>query len=158
MTVTLLGVQVGQIFRLLVPALVGLAVAAMAGLDGLDTSQVYFLATSVLLAVGLYGSTFHIDLDAARRDRRTILLAVTVGVILKAALIGGILALAWWDPLFLVLGVAVAQIDPLAVASIMGHPTMSTRAKSMRRSPTSTRQSSSRRRPACGRTRPTGCA
>lgn len=120
-----------QILRLVVPAMVGLAIAAATDVHGLDSSRVYFTITSVLLAVGLYGSTFHIDVRHALRDRRTILLAVTVGVLVKAALIGGILALSWRDPLFLVLGVAVAQIDPLAVASVMNHPTMSTRAKSI---------------------------
>ena len=121
----------GQILRLVLPAMVGLGVAALAGAHDLDGSQVYLLATSVLLAVGLYGSTFHIDLVEARRERRTIGLAVTVGVLCKAAIIGGILALAWREPLFLVLGVAVAQIDPLAVASMMDHPTMTRRAKSI---------------------------
>ncbi|MBN1173798.1 MAG: hypothetical protein JXA67_16620 [Micromonosporaceae bacterium] len=120
-----------QILRLVLPAMIGLGVASVAGAHNLDGSPGYLLTTSVLLAVGLYGSTFHIDLTEARRDRKTIGLAVTVGVLCKAVLIGGFLALAWWEPLFLVLGVAVAQIDPLAVASIMNHPTMTKRAKSI---------------------------
>jgi hypothetical protein len=97
----------------------------------LDDSAAYLYGTSLLLAVGLYGSTYPIDLSAARRDRRIILLAVTVGLLLKAALIGVVLALVTRDPLFLILGVAVAQIDPLSVAAILGSDRMSPRARTI---------------------------
>jgi NhaP-type Na+/H+ or K+/H+ antiporter len=116
--------------------LAGFLVAVIAPIDGswidnVDGSSPYLYGTSLLLAVGLYGSTYGIDLPAARQDRRIILLAVTVGVVLKAVLIGGALALATRDPLFLLLGVAVAQIDPLSVAAIMGDERMSPRARTI---------------------------
>lgn len=98
---------------------------------GIDRSALYLYGTSLLLAIGLYGSTYAIDVPEARRDRRIILLAVTVGLLLKAVLIGGVLALATRDPLFLILGVAVAQIDPLSVAAIMGDDRMSSRARTI---------------------------
>ena len=101
------------------------------GLQGVQGSSVYLYATSVLLAIGLYGSTYGIDLAEAGRDRRLIITAVTVGVLLKAAIIGGVLFLATQDPLFLLLGVAVAQIDPLSVATILGDNRMSDRAKAI---------------------------
>lgn len=120
-----------QLWKLLVPAAVGLGVAALSHAHHLEHAQLYLLATSLLLAVGLFGSTFQIDLGAAREHRRLIFTAVTVGVVVKAALIGGVLTLAFRDPLFLLLGVAVAQIDPLAVAAVMNHPRLSAQAKTI---------------------------
>jgi hypothetical protein len=123
--------RVQQLWKLVLPAGLGLAVASITGISGLEDASWYLLTISALLAIGLYGSTYSIDLRAARQDWRLILAAVTIGVIVKAALIGLSLALLWRDPLFLVLGVAVAQIDPLAVASILDNPRMSPRAKSI---------------------------
>ncbi|WP_144128098.1 hypothetical protein [Catellatospora sichuanensis] len=117
--------------KLVIPAGVGLLVAFATGASGLESSPTYLLVTTILLAVGLYGSTFGIDLPHARRDWRTIVAAVTIGVFAKAAIIGVSLALAFQNPLYLVLGVAVAQIDPLAAAAIIGNPRMSPRAKSI---------------------------
>jgi hypothetical protein len=123
--------RVQQLWKLVLPAGLGLAVASITGISGLEDASWYLIAISALLAIGLYGSTYSIDLRSARQDWRLILAAVTIGVIVKAALIGMVLALVWRDPLFLVLGVAVAQIDPLAVASILDNPRMSPRAKSI---------------------------
>lgn len=89
------------------------------------------LVVASLLAVGLYASTFGIDLKEARQHLKIILSAVTVGVVLKAAIIGGTLALIFQDPFFLILGVAVAQIDPLSVAGLMKGKRMSTKAKTI---------------------------
>ncbi len=71
-----------------------------------------------LLALGLYGSTRAIDLRHLRSDLRTIVLAVTVGVFLKAVLITAVMLAVFRNPAFLVLGVAVAQIDPLSVSAL----------------------------------------
>lgn len=105
--------------------------AYLAGLDGIASAPAYLYATSALLAIGLFGSTAGIDRQQARQDRRLILLAVTVGVLLKAAIIGGVLYLASRDPVYLVFGVAVAQIDPLSVAALMSSDRMSPRAKAI---------------------------
>ncbi|GAB3411872.1 cation:proton antiporter [Flindersiella endophytica] len=110
---------------------VGLLIGKLLGLSGLESSQLYFYAISALLAVGLFASTYAIDRRAAKQNLRIILLAITVGVVLKAVLIGGSLALLLGTPLFLVLGVAVAQIDPLSVAQVMRHPRLSERAKAI---------------------------
>jgi NhaP-type Na+/H+ or K+/H+ antiporter len=120
-----------QLIKLIIPAALGLATAHALSARDLDQSQLYLFLTGVLLAVGLYGSTFQIDLKEAQEHKRLIIVAVSVGVILKAAFIGGILTLAWQDPLFLLLGVAVAQIDPLSVAAIMDSPRMSAKAKTI---------------------------
>jgi NhaP-type Na+/H+ or K+/H+ antiporter len=71
-----------------------------------------------LLALGLYGSTRAIDLRHLRSDLRTVVLAVTVGVFLKAVLITAVMLAVFQNPAYLVLGVAVAQIDPLSVSAL----------------------------------------
>ncbi len=122
-----------SIGQLLLFGLIGLGLswALSIDVDTLADSTYYELGAYLLLAIGLYGATSGIDLAQATHDRRIIVSAVTVGVVLKAALIGGVLALAWQDPLFLILGVAVAQIDPLSVAALMGDARMSVRARTV---------------------------
>ncbi|MGC4749648.1 hypothetical protein ACLQ28_28925 [Micromonospora sp. DT201] len=112
-------------------ALTGLVVAWVGDIDGLERSPAYLLLASVLLAVGLVGSTRDISLAEVRTHLGTVLLAVTVGVVAKAALIAGVMVLAFRNPAFLVLGVAVAQIDPLAVAAMSRPDRTSARARSI---------------------------
>ncbi|MFJ3308793.1 hypothetical protein ACIPSA_38265 [Streptomyces sp. NPDC086549] len=91
----------------------------------------YDYTAGLLLAVGLYGSTHDIDLGEARRSFKAVLVAVTVGVLLKATLIAGVMILAFHQPAYLVLGMAVAQIDPLSVAATQGNKRVSARAKAI---------------------------
>lgn len=113
--------------------LVGLGwlAADLGGVSGLEHSGAYLLLSSLLLAVGLYGSTHGIDRTEARQHGRLILLAVTVGVLLKAAFIAGVVYLVSGDPRAMILAVAVAQIDPLSVASVMADNRLSDRAKTI---------------------------
>jgi hypothetical protein len=119
--------------QLLACIAIGLALAWAAQLDvtALAHSDGYRLAAFTLLAIGLYGATYGIDLHQAHHDKKIIFSAVTIGVIAKAVIIGGALALAFDNPLFIILGVAVAQIDPLSVAALMGDERMSTRARTV---------------------------
>jgi hypothetical protein len=103
----------------------------LSGATGLENSAAYRYGTSLLLAIGLFASTAGIDRREASANRKLIISAVTVGVLLKGALIGGVLYLVSRDPLFLVVGVAIAQIDPLSVAAILGNDRMSPRAKTI---------------------------
>ncbi|MFF5308212.1 hypothetical protein [Streptomyces massasporeus] len=91
----------------------------------------YVVATGLLLAVGLYGSTHGIDLADLRRDLRGVVAAVTLGVVLKAALISGVMVLAFDRPEYLILGIVVAQIDPLSVTALSRDGHMSQRARSL---------------------------
>jgi Sodium/hydrogen exchanger family len=118
-------------FGLIAVVLICWAAAEALHLGNLSHSKAYPVVTSLLLAIGLYASTYGIDLREAKEHRRVILLAVTVGVVLKAALIGGALYLATRDPLYLLLGVAVAQIDPLSVAALMGENRLSPKARTI---------------------------
>jgi NhaP-type Na+/H+ or K+/H+ antiporter len=121
----------GRLLRLVGLAALGYLVARVTGLTVHTGSPIYRYGTALLLGIGLYASTYGIELGELRRNRRLVLSAVTVGVLVKAVLIGGSLALAFRDPVFLVLGVAVAQIDPLSVAALLGDERMSPRAKAI---------------------------
>lgn len=120
-----------RIGLLILVLLAGWGTARLTGVSGLETSETYLLASQLLLAVGLYGSTHDIDPAEARAHTRLIVAAVTVGVVLKAAFIAGVLYLFTGDPLALVLAVAVAQIDPLSVASVMGDSRLSPKARTI---------------------------
>ncbi|MEV6582937.1 hypothetical protein AB0M92_32790 [Streptomyces sp. NPDC051582] len=120
-------VVIGVLGALLVGVTVGLFTqpAELVGSGG------YLYGTGLLLAVGLYGSTYSIDLGALRSDLSAVVAAVTLGVVLKASLIAGVMVLTFDRPEYLVLGIAVAQIDPLSVAALGKGDRMSPRARSL---------------------------
>ncbi|MFI6805195.1 hypothetical protein ACIBO6_09335 [Streptomyces luteogriseus] len=120
-------VVLGALGALALGTLIGLAAdpSPLVGTTG------YVVATGLLLAVGLYGSTYGIDLADLRRDLRGVVAAVTLGVVLKAAMISGVMVLAFDRPEYLVLGIVVAQIDPLSVAALSEDRHMSQRARSL---------------------------
>ncbi|MER5506072.1 hypothetical protein ABT052_12210 [Streptomyces sp. NPDC002766] len=92
----------------------------------------YGLLSSGLLAIGLYGSARGIARPHSRSDIYRIVVAITVGVVAKAAFIAGVLRLAFPDHQeYLVLAVAMAQIDPLSVSAMLENRDMSPRAKSL---------------------------
>lgn len=96
---------------------VGFLLASSFHLNDLQYSSQYFYGATILLAIGLYGSTSQIFIKAFRSNIRIILTAVTLGVLLKVVLIAGFMFLIYRDPAYFLLGVAVAQIDPLSVAA-----------------------------------------
>ncbi|WP_158708476.1 hypothetical protein [Streptomyces sp. NRRL S-244] len=121
------GIVVGGLGALVAGVTIGLFTdpAALVGSGG------YLYGTGLLLAVGLYGSTYSIDLGALRSDLSGVVAAVTLGVVLKASLIAGVMVLTFDRPEYLVLGIAVAQIDPLSVAALGKDERMSPRARSL---------------------------
>jgi hypothetical protein len=120
-------VLLGALGVLLLGTLIGLAAdpSRLVGTTG------YVFATGLLLAVGLYGSTYGIDLADLRRDLRGVVAAVTLGVVLKAGMISGVMVLAFDRPEYLILGIVVAQIDPLSVTALSKDGHMSQRARSL---------------------------
>ena len=96
-----------------------------------DRSPVYGFFITALLGFGLYASTRGIVIAEFRRQLRTVVLAVTLGVLAKVALIFGVVFFAFRDPAHLVLAVAVAQIDPLSVAAMRAKSRMSDSAKAL---------------------------
>jgi NhaP-type Na+/H+ or K+/H+ antiporter len=124
----------GRLLMAVVVAVLGIALGHLTGHDqihALVTSEAYFYGIALLLAIGLYSSTRGIELHHLRADLRTVVLAVTVGVIAKAVLITGVMYALSPRPLSLVLGVAVAQIDPLSVAALQRNSQMSDRGKAL---------------------------
>jgi hypothetical protein len=79
------------------------------------------LLSTIILAIGLYGSVYGIDLKEAKEHRGTILSAISFGVVLKSLLIGTGLYLISGRLEAFVFGVAVAQIDPVSVSALLEH-------------------------------------
>ncbi|MFF8935869.1 hypothetical protein ACF08O_14285 [Streptomyces paradoxus] len=121
--------------RIVVAACVALAAGAALGLlthpQDLAHAPGYQYAAGLLLAIGLYGSTHDVDFAEVRRSLKVVLVAVTVGVVIKASLIATVMVLAFDRPEYLVLGIAVAQIDPLSVAATQRNDRVSPRAKAI---------------------------
>lgn len=115
---------------LVATAAAGWASGEWTGAHELADSPVYQSIVTVLLAVGLYGSTSGISLVMARQELRVIVFAITVGVAVKAALITGAMY-TLVDHSYAILGLVVAQIDPLSVAAMLGRSGMSERAKTI---------------------------
>jgi hypothetical protein len=123
-----------QLLRLsgtLVVVGVGWFIAASTSHQPLTEASWYPWAAATLLAIGLYASTAGIELPLLRGHLGLIGRAVTIGVLAKAALIAGVMVLAFRDSEYLVLAVAVAQIDPLSVAAIGGRTSMTPRARTI---------------------------
>jgi hypothetical protein len=120
-----------QLLVLLVMAGAGWAVSRVFQLHGIAGTPEYLYGATALLALGLYGSTAQISLPAVRPSIRLVAVAVTVGVGVKAALITAVMYLSYHDPRYLVLGVAMAQIDPLSVAALQRGSRLSERARAI---------------------------
>jgi hypothetical protein len=112
-------------------ALCGWGTALLADIDSWVGSDQYQQIAVFLLAVGLFSSTHGIDPHEVQSNRRLILMAVTIGVLLKAALISTVMVLVFGKPEYLLLGIAVAQVDPLSVAATRERSQMSERAKAV---------------------------
>ncbi|HSA84206.1 MAG TPA: hypothetical protein VLF20_04985 [Patescibacteria group bacterium] len=112
----------------------GLAVAAIFNFQGVNSQQWYLLTVAVLLATGLYSSTFGISLQEAKIHFKLIVKSITIGVLLKALLIGTVMALILQNPYGFILGIIVAQIDPLSTAALMTKDRLSKSAQSILRS------------------------
>lgn len=116
---------------LLVVTAAGWGLSHVLNLHGIAGAQGFLYGVTALLALGLYGSTTQISLAEARVSTRIIVLAVTVGVAVKAALITAVMYAAYHEPVYLVLGVVVAQIDPLSVIALQRNSKLSERAKTI---------------------------
>ncbi|SDD66856.1 cation:proton antiporter [Actinokineospora iranica] len=116
---------------LLLAVTVGWLAAKLFGIDDAASSTVYVFAINALLGFGLYASTRGIELSEFRQHWGTVLIAVTLGVLAKVALVFGFLYLFYRRPEHLLLAVAVAQIDPLSVAAMRARSRLSESAKTL---------------------------
>lgn len=109
----------------------GLAIAAIFNITSVQDDQWYLISVATLLAAGLYSSTYGIAIKEFRTHLGLIIRAVTVGVFLKAFIIGCAMSLILRSPFGFILGIIVAQIDPLATARLMRGNRMTKKAKSI---------------------------
>ncbi|WP_330177086.1 hypothetical protein OG875_28435 [Streptomyces sp. NBC_01498] len=109
----------------------GLVVGRLAHPHDLAGLPAYTVTAGVLLAIGLYGSTHELEAADVRENLRAVVVAVTLGVLLKAGLISAVMVLVVPGPEAMILGIAVAQIDPLSVAAMGARDRMSRRAKTL---------------------------
>lgn len=108
-----------QIIYPLLIALLGLGLASLVDISDLPAQPWYESLTYTLLAIGLYGSVHGIHRAELSAHREIVLRAVTIGVLLKMLIIGGLFYLFTGKLAAFLLGLAVAQIDPLAVANLI---------------------------------------
>jgi len=122
-----------QLLYPILVALAGLGIASVIDISDLPQQPYYDTFTYTLLAIGLYGSVYGIHLEELQNHRKIVLRAVTVGVLLKTIIIGVVLYLVSGSTTAFLLGLTVAQIDPLSVANLMqgGASKLSQRAKTI---------------------------
>ena len=89
----------------------------------------YFINT--LLAIGLYGSVYGLERTLIRMDKKVILSAISIGVLLKTAIITLFVWVFTKNAYALILALIVAQIDPLSVVSISNRNRLSERGNSI---------------------------
>ncbi|MEU8238103.1 hypothetical protein AB0C07_07660 [Actinoplanes missouriensis] len=112
-------------------AAAGWITAVALDVHDLDSAGAYLHVVTALLAIGLVASVHGIDLAEARRHMTAVITAVTVGVLLKALLITAVMYALFRQPAFLVLGIAVAQIDPLSFAALSSRGDTSPRVRTL---------------------------
>jgi NhaP-type Na+/H+ or K+/H+ antiporter len=120
-----------QLGKFLALTLLGALIAEAFHFHRVAVAGPYHPVVIALLAIGLYSATTGIDLVEGRSHLKVIVAALTVGVLLKIAIIGGVFAALNHNWSYLILGIIVAQIDPLSVSGLMKKSIMSKRAKTI---------------------------
>jgi NhaP-type Na+/H+ or K+/H+ antiporter len=122
-----------QLLYPILVALAGFGIASVVDVSDLPHQPFYDTFTYALLAVGLYGSVHGIHLEELKSHRSIVLRAVTIGVLMKTLVIGAVLYFVTRNAAAFLLGLAVAQIDPLSVANLLqgGSSKLSGRAKTI---------------------------
>lgn len=120
-----------QIAYLFIYAIFGLFVAFLTDINNINDSDTYLTSVTALLAIGLYASTSSIEIYNLKQNLTIVISAITVGVLIKILFIGSVLYFITGEEVYLLLGVIVAQIDPLSVASLMKNSRLSGRTKAI---------------------------
>ncbi|WP_028777196.1 hypothetical protein [Shimazuella kribbensis] len=119
------------LFQLIFFLVLGAFSAYVVDIQHANESEIYILVIHLLLALGLYSSTYSIRLEDTKKNMRIIIPVITVGVLIKIGIISGVLFYFHNDPKYLILGIVVAQIDPLSVAAILNNSRMSKRVRTI---------------------------
>lgn len=112
-------------------ALSGAVAAGLLGWHFLYRHWWFAPVAAGMVFMGLYLAAYDIDFKVARRDWKLLGMALTFGVVLKAAFTGVVMGVAFGNPFFIHLGMITAQIDPLSVSALQGSSRMSLRAKTV---------------------------
>jgi NhaP-type Na+/H+ or K+/H+ antiporter len=89
---------------------------------------------ALLLGIGLLNSTFGIVIEEMKAiDWKILVWAITIGVTVKAAIIGAAMYCLTGELRFFVIAVTVAQMDPLSVGALIGKSRLSVRADNLLR-------------------------
>jgi NhaP-type Na+/H+ or K+/H+ antiporter len=123
--------QILQLAVVVFVASVGLIIAIGGNIRGFEHSPAYLYIATGLLCFGLYMAGYGIDLREARRHWRIVAIAITIGVLAKYVIIAGTAYLLTGDWRYVVVGMAVAQIDPLSVAALTNSNRMSARTRTV---------------------------
>lgn len=110
-------------------AAVAAAISTALGRPDFSHSALYTEFSTWLLAMGLLGSTATISLELLAGRFGALLAAVSLGVVAKAVVIGSGMALVFRTPQSALLGIAVAQIDPLSVSALNRRGSLTARGK-----------------------------
>jgi len=109
-----------NLFKFVFFILLGLFLSVLFQKQGINLSEIdYTYLTYSLLAIGLYGGVYAIDLKEFRIHKKIIISAITIGVILKSLIIGGLLFFFTQNILSFLFGIIVAQIDPISVSHLL---------------------------------------
>lgn len=113
--------------------IIGLALGFATGFNPLQHPQ-FSLFASIALTFGLYTAVAGIDLPALGRYKNTAIFIITAGVPLQIALIAGFMWLIYPHPVSILVAVAIDQIDPLSVSTLLNNKLgMSKEAKALLR-------------------------
>lgn len=103
---------------ILIFIMTGFIIGYLFNITDISNSSWIVPISDISLAIGLYGSVYGIDLHKLNQNILVVFHAITVGVILKISIIGGVLWLYMDSPLAFLLASIIAQIDPLSTSAL----------------------------------------
>ncbi|RZU74922.1 NhaP-type Na+/H+ or K+/H+ antiporter [Micromonospora kangleipakensis] len=112
---------------------VGLVVGQALDVVPTTVAPVFLVLTTFALAVEPYANTFGLDVRELARNKKTILQSISIGVLLKIAIIGGAMSLIFRDPIWFLIALGVSQIDPMSVGEFMEGSEASPQSKALMR-------------------------
>ena len=120
-----------DILILIALTLIGYVIGLLVGLNPIE-QEGFGIIASLALAIGLYTAVAGIDLSALGKYRKTALTIITAGVPLQIIVTGAVMYLIYPHPISFLLAVAIDQIDPISVSTLLNNKLgMSKAAKSL---------------------------
>jgi len=123
--------SLGRLIHVVLIAALGYGCSLVFGLDDKSQTATWTVTAAIVLATGLYLAVLGIDRTEAKDHWRIVAVAVTIGVVGKWLLIFALCFALDHDWRYILLAMAVAQIDPLQVAALLNNSRMSARARTL---------------------------